>query len=101
MRVAPKLRAVVMHSTMFNSGEAGNWFFEVSRADVGTQFGWLVRACAVPCGWAWAHRWSPALPIVAAMDRMWWTGWSTVAILPVVDSIFLAARFRPVTPRGD
>ena len=45
MRVAPKLRAVVMHSTMFNSGEAGNWFFEVSRADVGTQFGWLVRAC--------------------------------------------------------
>jgi hypothetical protein len=44
MRVAPKLRAVVMHSTMFNSGEAGNWFFEVSRADVGTQFGWLVSA---------------------------------------------------------
>ena len=42
--VAPGLRAVVMHSTMFNGspvGGSGNWFFGVSRADVAGQFGWL------------------------------------------------------------
>jgi len=41
MRVAPKLRAVVMHSTMFSGGESGNWFFTVNRTDVGAQFPWL------------------------------------------------------------
>lgn len=44
MRVAPKLRAVVMHSTMFNSGDGGNWFFMTNRTDIGAQFPWLLDA---------------------------------------------------------
>eukprot|EP00658_Telonema_sp_P-2_P025057 TRINITY_DN20090_c0_g1_i12.p1 TRINITY_DN20090_c0_g1~~TRINITY_DN20090_c0_g1_i12.p1 ORF type:complete len:632 (+),score=132.60 TRINITY_DN20090_c0_g1_i12:135-2030(+) len=41
MRVADKLRAVVMHSTMFASGESGNWFFAANRTDMAEQFPWL------------------------------------------------------------
>jgi len=44
MRVAPKLRAVVMHSTMFASGSSGSWFFTVNRSDIGAQFPWLYDA---------------------------------------------------------
>ena len=42
-RVAPGLRAVVMHSTMFNSGVGANWAFMTNQTDIGAQFPWLVN----------------------------------------------------------
>ena len=41
-RVVPGLIAVVMHSTMFNSGTGGNWAFMTNRTDIGAQFPWLL-----------------------------------------------------------
>eukprot|EP00656_Telonema_subtile_P053693 TRINITY_DN7837_c0_g1_i1.p1 TRINITY_DN7837_c0_g1~~TRINITY_DN7837_c0_g1_i1.p1 ORF type:complete len:432 (+),score=82.10 TRINITY_DN7837_c0_g1_i1:235-1530(+) len=44
MRLTEKLRAVVMHSTMFMAsklGGSGNWFFSVNKTDMAEQFPWL------------------------------------------------------------